>query len=251
MKNKVNTKWFFKKRIYFNENDLKFKQWFQIIIKESLNWKAILIKAIVFLVCACILIPISLHLQYWALRISPNEVIAASNGLISVQPIGNPGIEFSLLAHDNSALVFFVESITIILASICLIIVSPKIYLLIPLSFVLIGGIMNTNCRATEFEYYEGSYFYLQHTLNPTSKQYGLSNIVIDYWHFNNHSNNYVIFNFNDTCVISGSIGFISFLIITIIFNYYPAIKKELIIEKKKKLKKQNKLKNDYMKSNL
>ncbi|MBO6042451.1 hypothetical protein J6P52_04850, partial [bacterium] len=116
---------------------------------------------------------------------------------------------------------------------------------------VLIGGIMNTNCRATEFEYYEGSYFYLQHTLNPTSKQYGLSNIVIDYWHFNNHSNNYVIFNFNDTCVISGSIGFISFLIITIIFNYYPAIKKELITEKKKKLKKQNKLKNDYMKSNL
>ena len=227
MKNKFNPKWFLKRKVYLNEHEFKLKEWLQIIIHDSLNWKAIIIKIIVFLINAAILIPISLHLQYWALRITPQEVIAASNSIIGVQPIGNPGIEFSLLSHTSSSLIFFIESITIILSCICLILVSPKIYLLVPVCFVLIGGIMNTNCRASVFNYYEGSYFHLQHLLDPTNRQYGLKNIVIDYWHFNSHTTNYVIFNFSDTCIISGSIGYITFLIISISLEHLPSIKKE------------------------
>ena len=52
MKNKFNAKWFLKRKVYLNEHEFKLKEWLQIIIHDSLNWKAIIIKIIVFLINA-------------------------------------------------------------------------------------------------------------------------------------------------------------------------------------------------------
>ncbi|MBP5783247.1 signal peptidase II [bacterium] len=124
-------------------------------------------------------------------------------------------------------MVFFVESITIIIASICLILCPNNWLYMVSISFVLIGGIMNTNCRASIHEYYEGSYYQLQHYLNPTDPQYQIKNVVIDYWHFNTDKTQYCIFNFNDCCVISGAIGYGLFLFINLLINYAPYLFKQ------------------------
>ena len=81
------------------------------------------------------------------------------------------------------------------------------------------------NCSV--HEYYDGSYYQLQHFLNPNDPQYGIKNVVIDYWHFNTDRTQYCIFNFNDCCVISGAIGYGLFLFINLLINYAPYLFKQ------------------------
>lgn len=222
---KINTEWFFNKKLYVTKNDVGFYEWFQITKKDIFSLKAILIKIFIFLLCAVILVPISLHLQAWALSISYNQMISDSNSIVGVEPIGNPGIEFSFLSNTPVWVVFFAESITIILASICLIIITAKPWFIIPVSFCLIGGIMNANSRASIHEYVEGSWYQYQHDLFPNSSNYKKHDVVIDYWYFHT-GKDYAIFNFNDTCVISGAIGFIFFILLTFIYTYFWPTKK-------------------------
>lgn len=213
--------WFFRLKLYLRTHDLTFKTWWQLTKYYAFSFKSITTKIFVFLLCAVILIPISLHLEQWALSITPEQVKQASNNIIGVQPIGNPGIEFSFLSNTPVWVVFFIESITIILSVICLLIVSDKLYFLIPISFCLIGGIMNCDSRASVNEYVYGSYYYLEHFLNPTSYHYANYGVVIDYWYFHTGSS-YAIFNLNDTLVISGGSGFVVFLFIDFLYIYYP-----------------------------
>lgn len=83
---------------------------------------------------------------------------------------------------------------------------------------------MNCDSRASIHEYIEGSYYYFQHLFYPDSYHYKNYGVVIDYWYFHTGSS-YAIFNFNDTLVISGGIGFVLFLFIDFLYIYYPTLK--------------------------
>lgn len=244
-RNILNTKWFFN-RVYFiktKENNLSFFQIISTYKKDIFSWKNIILKVSMFLICCVILIPISLHLQNWALSLSVSDIknLNDTNSIIGVQPIGNPGIEFSFLSSTPVWVVYFMESITIILASICLIFIMAKPWYVIPLSFCLIGGIMNANSRASLHDYVEGSYYYYQYLNSGDKAQYANRNVVIDYWYFKT-GNRYSIFNFNDTCVISGAIAFILSILIFWIYLFIIPYNKE---------KRPNDLKYENIKNNI
>lgn len=220
-KNKIDTSWFFNKTYYLRHSN-KICYSLRVLKYDIFSWKALFIKSIIFLCCCIILIPTSLHLENWALSLTYNQTQKQSNSIIGIQPIGNPGIEFSFLSNTPVWVVFFSESITIFLATLCLIISSYKPWLIVPISFCLIGGIMNLDSRASLHEYVPGSYYYERHIMDLLDKNYKNYGVVIDYWHFYT-GNNYVIFNFNDTLVISGAIGYILFIFITFIYIYFAS----------------------------
>ncbi len=229
---------------YLRTHEINFKVWFKVTWYEIFKLESILFKIFWFLLCCSILIPISLYFENWALHLTFEQCIEASNNIIQVRPIGNPGILFSFLSDTKPWVVFFCESITIIVTSIALIFCRPKWYYMIPLSFIFVGAIMNTDSRSSVHPYIENSYYFMQHFLNPASSHYKNHNVVIDYWFFNTKGS-IAIFNFNDCCVISGTIAFFTFLFINIYITYIPALKKE---REDEKINKNDKTKNQMNK---
>lgn len=112
-------------------------------------------------------------------------------GFLSINITGNTGVSFGTLSDSNPSLVYFVQSIPIVLGGIILIFSSN--YLLdVGLSIVFFGGLSNIVDRSIV-----DNYKYLNDIFTKDA--------VVDYFQFSFIKNS-AIFNFPDTFVICGMI---------------------------------------------
>lgn len=134
----------------------------------------------------------------------------------------NPGIAFSGLSNNSSTLVYFVQSIPLIIG--LTIFLFSKSYLIdIPICFLIFGGLSNVVDRSI-----------VDATLNSN-----FSHTVVDYFRFSDaFFKNFAIFNLCDVYIILGVIWLVILLLISFIKDIKndndenKPIKDNIIIEK-------------------
>ncbi|BAC43924.1 lipoprotein signal peptidase [Malacoplasma penetrans] len=185
------------------------------LIKIYLNKKHLIWKISIILICAFIVLLTSFLTRNSILNATQSywELIP---GFLVINITGNTGVSFGTLGDSNPSLVYFVQSIPIVLGFFVLLFSSN--YLLdIGVSLVFFGGLSNIIDRSIV-----DNYKYLS----------GIStnNAVVDYFQFPFIKNS-AIFNFPDTFVIIGMI----FVGIQIIISFVKDYKKEKDSEENKK----------------
>lgn len=117
-------------------------------------------------------------------------------GFLNIKIVENTGIAFSGLSSSSSSLVYFVQSIPIIIGGITFIF-STSLYLDFGISLLFFGGMSNIVDRSIT-DYYTN----LNHLNNDN-----IYHAVVDYLEFNsNFINNFAVFNLPDVYVIFGVI---------------------------------------------
>ncbi len=158
-------------------------------VKKLYRSKYIIWKAIIFLVVSLIVFTISFVLRNIMLN-STTQSYQLMPGFLDIYIIGNTGIAFSGLSDVSSGVVYFVQSLPIII-SIAFLLFTKSISIDIGLSLVLTGGLSNIIDRSL-FD-------------NYTHLQINGENAVVDYLQFSFIKGS-AIFNFPDVTVIVGVI---------------------------------------------
>lgn len=178
--------------------------------KKHLLFKLIIIFSACFIVC----------LTSFLIRSSMLNATESSwdliPGFLSIKIVENPGISFGNLSDKNPSLVYFVQSIPIIIGGVILVFSYNYLYD-IGLSILFFGGLCNVIDRATP-----DIYTHLTH-LNQ-------HNAVVDYFQFSFILDS-AVFNFPDTFIICGVIV----ICLQIIISWIKDIKSSANSEDKNK----------------
>lgn len=178
----------------------------KIYCTKYIIWKLIIfvIVAIITLTCCLVFRQQILDSKSYSWELIPN--------FLNVNIVQNTGIAFSGLQNQSSSLVYFVQSIPVIIG-IAILVFSNSIVIDIGLSFILWGGLANIIDRTQQDDY---KYLYMVNTQNA----------VVDYLQFSFIKNS-AVFNFADVTIIIGIIIVVLFIIYTLIKDGISSIKKE------------------------
>ncbi|MDE5552973.1 MAG: signal peptidase II, partial [Malacoplasma sp.] len=176
--------------------------------------KYVYLKLAAFLIAAIITLTCSLVFRQQILE-SKEKFWEFIPGFLNINIVQNTGIAFSGLQNQSSSLVYFVQSIPVIIGF-SILILSHSIFIDLGLSFILWGGLANIIDRTLI-----DNYKYL-HVLDT-------ENAVVDYLQFSFIKNS-AVFNFADASIVFG-------IIIAVLYVIYIIIK-DFVINSKNNSKK-------------
>lgn len=178
----------------------------KIYCSKYIIWKSIIfsIAAIITFTCSLVFRQQILDSKQYSWELIPN--------FLDIKIVQNSGIAFSGLQDQSSSLVYFVQSIPVIIG-VSVLIFSNSIFIDIGLSFVLCGGLANIIDRTLPDNY---QYLYMTNT----------ENAVVDYLQFSFIKNS-AIFNFSDVAIIFGIIIVVLFVIYILIRDWIVNMKKD------------------------
>lgn len=167
--------------------------------------KYVYLKLTAFLIAAIITLTCSLVFRQQILE-SKVKFWEFIPGFLNINIVQNTGIAFSGLQNQSSSLVYFVQSIPVIIGF-SILILSRSIFIDLGLSFILWGGLANIIDRTLI-----DNYKYL-HVLNT-------ENAVVDYLQFSFIKNS-AVFNFADVSIVFGIIIAVLYVIYIIIKDFF------------------------------
>ena len=171
--------------------------------------KYVYLKLTAFLIAAIITLTCSLVFRQQILE-SKVKFWEFIPGFLNINIVQNTGIAFSGLQNQSSSLVYFVQSIPVIIGF-SILILSRSIFIDLGLSFILWGGLANIIDRTLI-----DNYKYL-HVLNT-------ENAVVDYLQFSFIKNS-AVFNFADVSIVFGIIIAVLYVIYIIIKDFFINLK--------------------------
>lgn len=176
-----------------------YKIWIYLLKIYSI--KFILKKIVIFLISGLIVLTISFVCRQLAIDSNKQSYVLINN-FLNINIIGNTGISFSLFNNNSASLIYFIQSIPIILAFIFLIFSK---YLLNDffIGLVFFGGLSNIIDRSII-----DNYLYITNIYKIDA--------VVDYLQFSFIPNS-AIFNFPDVFIVIGIISFILSILIYLI----------------------------------
>lgn len=188
--------------------------------KIYLDKKHLIIKLIIIAV-VCFIVCLASFLMRDSILNANRESWDLIPGFLAIKITENPGISFGNLGDKSPSLVFFVQSIPIVIGGVALIFSWNYLYD-IGLSMLFFGGLCNVIDRSLPDVYTN---------LTDLSQ----SNAVVDYFQFSFIKNS-AIFNFPDTFIICGVILICLQIIISWIKDFSKTSKSE---ENKKPVKQE------------
>jgi len=171
-------------------------------LQKCFNKKTLITKAIVFAIALVIVLIPSLTMYLWCLK-QTSQTPWGIRAFIYINIIDNPGIGFGGLSGNVAGIYALQTFIILILIAVYLFLCNDKITMSFA-ALAICGGAFNLFQRMAPWTFLGKTYY----------------NCVLDYIKFGNWfaGGNFPTFNFPDSFVVVGSIGFaISFIVVTIV----------------------------------
>jgi len=168
-------------------------------LQKCFNKKTLITKAIVFAIALVVVLIPSLVMYYWCLN-QTSDMPWGHKSFIYIKIVHNDGIGFSALSGNVAAIYTIQTLILLVLISVYLFVANDKITMAF-VALAICGGAFNLFQRMVPYTFLGATY----------------RNCVLDYIQFG-FWESFATFNFPDSFVVIGSIGFaISYITLSII----------------------------------
>lgn len=210
---------------------ISFFKLFESRLNKIYKTKLIIWKLLIFLLIGFVVTISSFLLRDAMLNAKSSNWILIPN-FININIVENTGIAFSGLSNSSSSVVYFVQSIPILIGGI-IFFFSCSLYFDVGICLLFFGGLCNIIDRSIVDTYTNMQNLNGENTINA----------VVDYFEFDSgFINNFAVFNLPDVYIICGVAEVIIIMLITWIKEYREErnnsndepIKKNIIIEETK-----------------